>query len=55
MSEALIKAGIPFEQAFYPGQKHAMGAPSMRHFYQRMEEFFDRTLQEVVVEDVEVR
>lgn len=44
MSDAWIKAGIPFEQAFYPGQKHAFGPVSMRHFFQRMEEFFDRTL-----------
>jgi dipeptidyl-peptidase 4 len=55
MSDALIKAGLPFEQAFYPGQKHALEPSSMRHFYERMEEFFDRALQEVVVEDVEVR
>ena len=55
MSDALIKAKIPFEQAFYPGQKHAFGATSMRHFFERMEEFFERTLQEVVVEGVEVR
>lgn len=55
MSDALIKAGIPFEQAFYPGQKHGFGAVSMRHFLERMEEFFDRALMEVVVEKVEVR
>lgn len=55
MSDALIKAGIPFEQAFYPGQKHAFEAASMRHFFARMEEFFDRALMEVVVEGVEVR
>jgi dipeptidyl-peptidase 4 len=55
MSDALVKAGIPFEQAFYPGQKHAFGAPSMRHFFARMEEFFDRALMEVTVEKVEVR
>lgn len=55
MSDALIKAKIPFEQAFYPGQKHAFGATSMRHFFERMEEFFERALQEVVVEGVEVR
>lgn len=55
MSDALIKAGIPFEQAFYPGQKHGFTPPAMRHFLARMEEFFDRALMEVVVEDVEVR
>jgi dipeptidyl-peptidase-4 len=54
MSDALIKAGLPFEQAFYPGQKHAFGPTSMRHFFERMEEFFDRALQEVAVEKVEV-
>jgi dipeptidyl-peptidase-4 len=56
MSDALIKAKIPFEQAFYPGQKHGFGAVSMRAFLERMEEFFDRVLaEEVVVEKVEVR
>ncbi|HVR99540.1 MAG TPA: prolyl oligopeptidase family serine peptidase, partial [Thermoanaerobaculia bacterium] len=55
MSDRLIAAGLPFEQAFYPGQKHAMGRPSMTHFYARMAEFFERSLREVVVEDVEVR
>lgn len=54
MSDALIRAGIPFEQAFYPGQKHAFEPASMRHLFERMEEFFDRALQEVVVEGVEV-
>ncbi|HYU31900.1 MAG TPA: DPP IV N-terminal domain-containing protein [Thermoanaerobaculia bacterium] len=44
MSDALIKAGLPFEQAFYPGQKHGFEPTSMRHFFARMEEFFDRTL-----------
>ncbi len=56
MSDRLIEAGLPFEQAFYPGQKHAMGSTAMTHFYGRMAEFFERTLRgEVVVEDVEVR
>lgn len=55
MSDALIQAKLPFEQAFYPGQKHAFGPVSMRHFFERMEEFFDRALMEVAVEGVEVR
>jgi dipeptidyl-peptidase-4 len=55
MSDALVKAKIPFEQAFYPGQKHGFGPVSMRHFLERMEEFFDRALMEVAVEKVEVR
>jgi dipeptidyl-peptidase 4 len=44
LSDALVKAKLPFEQAFYPGQKHAFGPVSMRHFFERMEEFFDRAL-----------
>lgn len=55
MSEALIQAGVPFEQAFYPGQKHAFEPASMRHFFERMEEFFDRALMSVSVERVGVR
>ncbi|HVR29854.1 MAG TPA: DPP IV N-terminal domain-containing protein [Thermoanaerobaculia bacterium] len=42
----LVKAGRPFEQAIYPGEKHAFGDTANRHFYQRMEEFFDRWLLE---------
>jgi dipeptidyl-peptidase-4 len=45
MSDALIKAGLPFEQAFYPGQKHAFRPAELRHFYQRATEFFVRELQ----------
>ena len=44
MSNALIEAELPFEQAFYPGEKHGFEAGSMRHFFARMEEFFDRAL-----------
>ena len=44
MSEAFIKAGVPFEQAIYPGQKHGFRPTSSRHFYERMTEFFDRWL-----------
>lgn len=55
MSNAFIQAGLPFEQAVYPGQPHGFRGPSMRHFYARMAEFFQRELQAVEVEDVEVR
>lgn len=44
LSNALIDAGKPFEQAIYPGQKHGFRKGSMRHFYRRMTEFFDREL-----------
>jgi dipeptidyl-peptidase 4 len=55
MSDAFIQAGVPFEQAIYPGQTHAIRGAGMRHFYSRMTEFFERELQTVVVEDVEMR
>lgn len=45
MSDAFIAAGLPFEQAFYPGQKHGFRAPVMQHFYARAAEFFERVLQ----------
>jgi dipeptidyl-peptidase-4 len=54
MSNALIQAGRPFEQAVYPGQTHGFRGPSMRHFYERMADFFERELQGVEVGDVEV-
>ncbi len=44
MSRDLVKAGKPFEQAFYPGQRHGLVAAPLRHFYQRMTEFFEREL-----------
>ena len=44
LSRELIKAGKPFEQALYPGQKHAFGPVAMRHFFLRMKEFFEREL-----------
>jgi dipeptidyl-peptidase-4 len=49
MSGALIKAGLPFEQAFYPGQKHGFRPAELRHFYARATEFFTRELQGVEV------
>jgi dipeptidyl-peptidase-4 len=55
MSDALIKAGLPFEQAFYPGQNHGIRGAASRHFYGKMTDFFERELLAVEVEDVEVR
>jgi len=45
MSGALIKAGLPVEQAFYPGQKHGFRPAELRHFYARATDFFVRELQ----------
>jgi dipeptidyl-peptidase-4 len=45
MSHKLVEAGIPFEQAIYPRQKHRFRGASSRHLYERMTEFFDRHLQ----------
>jgi dipeptidyl-peptidase-4 len=55
MSDALTAAGMPFEQAFYPGVKHGIAGAALRHFFARMAEFFERELQAVEVEEVEVR
>jgi dipeptidyl-peptidase-4 len=44
LSDALIQAGKPFEQAIYPKQKHGFRDESQRHFYRRMTAFFDREL-----------
>lgn len=46
--DRLIAAGLPFEDAFYPGQTHAFREPAIRHWYARMTEFFERTLQEAL-------
>ncbi len=43
-SHPLVEAGIPFEQAFYPRQKHGFQAPAFKHFLERIAEFFDRHL-----------
>jgi len=45
MSHALIEAGKAFEQAIHPRQKHGYRDPALRHFYERMTEFFDRHLK----------
>jgi dipeptidyl-peptidase-4 len=47
LSRELIQAGKRFEQAIYPDEKHAFTDAANRHFYQRMEEFFDRELASV--------
>ncbi|HEV8582778.1 MAG TPA: DPP IV N-terminal domain-containing protein [Thermoanaerobaculia bacterium] len=44
MSAELIKAGKPFDQAVYPGQKHGFRGGSQRHVYERITEFFGREL-----------
>jgi dipeptidyl-peptidase 4 len=44
MSGELVKAGRPFEQAIYPGQKHGFRDESLRHLYERVTEFFAREL-----------
>ncbi len=46
---------MPFEYAFYPGQKHAFRGDSQRHFFARMTEFFERELLAVEVNGVEIR
>lgn len=54
MSDALIQAGLPFEQGLYPNQKHGFHGPSSKHFYAKMTEFFERQLQTIEVKSVEV-
>jgi dipeptidyl-peptidase-4 len=44
LTDRLIAAGIPFEEAVYPHQKHGFKPDSSRHFYERMTEFFERYL-----------
>lgn len=38
------EAGLPFEMAIYPGEKHGLGDAASRHFFERMTEFFERNL-----------
>lgn len=47
MTDRLVAAGKPFEQAFYPGQTHTFRGPSQRHWMARMTEFFERELAAV--------
>ncbi|HLE85058.1 MAG TPA: DPP IV N-terminal domain-containing protein, partial [Thermoanaerobaculia bacterium] len=42
--QAWVEAGIPFEVAVYPGQTHGIRDAAARHFYEKMTEFFERTL-----------
>ena len=42
----LVDAGIPFEDAIYPRQKHGFGKGELNHFLERMTAFFDRHLGE---------
>ena len=44
MIRSLVEAGVLFEDAIYPRQKHGFRADSQRHFYRRMTEFFERSL-----------
>jgi dipeptidyl-peptidase-4 len=41
----LVAAQRPFEDALYPGQRHGFRPDAMRHFFARMEAFFDRELR----------
>jgi dipeptidyl-peptidase-4 len=41
----LVAAQRPFEDALYPGQRHSYRPDAMRHFFARMEEFFERELR----------
>jgi dipeptidyl-peptidase-4 len=45
LTDELVKAGLQFEQAFYPGQTHGFAGLSLRNFFQRMTDFFERELQ----------
>jgi dipeptidyl-peptidase-4 len=44
VTQKLIQAGVPFEHAIYPRQKHGFRGVASRHLYERMTEFFDRYL-----------
>lgn len=51
MTHKLIEAGLPFEHAIYPRQKHGFRGGASRHLYERMTEFFDRHLLDDVGDD----
>jgi dipeptidyl-peptidase-4 len=55
LTDKLIQAKLPFEEALYPHQKHGFKDEVSAHLYLRITEFFDRNLSEAVVNDVEVR
>jgi dipeptidyl-peptidase-4 len=44
MSQAFIEAGVPFDWAIYPRQKHGFQGAASRHFYEKMTTFFEREL-----------
>ncbi len=44
MARKLIDAGVAFEDAIHPRQKHGFRGIDSRHFFERMTEFFDRHL-----------
>ena len=44
LSERFIQAGVPYEMALYPNQKHGFRGKANRHLFQRITEFFDRHL-----------
>jgi dipeptidyl-peptidase 4 len=50
LTDKLIQAKLPFEEALYPHQKHGFKDEVSAHLYGRITEFFDRHLKEVVVE-----
>lgn len=43
-TQKLIEAGLPFDEAIYPRQKHGLRGKASRHFYEKMTQFFDREL-----------
>lgn len=45
MAHELIRAGLPFEDAIYPRQKHGFDTGATRHFLERMTKFFERHLR----------
>jgi dipeptidyl-peptidase-4 len=44
LAKVWTEAGIPFEMAIYPGETHGFRDAASRHFFERMTEFFERTL-----------
>ena len=44
MTQALVEAGVPFDLAIYPRQKHGLRGKAARHFYEKMTAFFEREL-----------
>ncbi len=45
MAHKLVEAGKQFEMSIHPRQKHGFRGEDLRHFYERMTEFFDRHLR----------